>query len=116
VSAPTVTEREAVLRERDAVQRTVVALWDRIKRGDALHNWEGSESLAKRLYPLPLVTRPRVVADPVLGVQFRWCVRAGMLARYDADRTPYVEPTPERVALWADLLANPTEQVEDGEP
>jgi hypothetical protein len=125
MSAPkTVTEREAVLRERDAVQRTVVALWDRIKRGDALHNWEGSESLAKRLYPLPLVTRPRVVRDPldasiewtVLDDHLHWRRVAGYIATewmLGPQGAPLGHVTAEMCRVWADLLANPTEDVED---
>jgi hypothetical protein len=81
-------------------------------------------------YPLPLVMRPRVVQDPHEGV-------AGMLWMYDGRRIVHrrpwvggplagslkhtewsespVTPTPERVRLWADLIARPTEQIEEGE-
>jgi hypothetical protein len=78
-------------------------------------------------YPLPTITRVRRVKDPV-GIQV-WEVRAGELG-FTSGRSPnecfhtlesekYLvkgtvwEPTLARIKLWADLLANPTETVED---
>ena len=77
------------------------------------------------------MTRPRVVMDPHFNGQgtgdssYYWTVRDGALhfrwsfAAPDqwvkatgADENLLLTPTPERVALWADLLAHPTEEVD----
>lgn len=80
---------------------------------------------AARRYPLPKVTRPRVVKDTD-GT--RWRISEGRLqfmrgggdwlcmlgeSRSGSDRYGMgLVPTPERIRLWADLLANPNEEVE----
>lgn len=114
-----VTEREAVLRERAAY------LWG-WRQGRPVGCFEGDANReAERRYPLPKVTRRRRVLDPhglaVFSDPVFWTVldgqRKGVFAvhgdgcsaRYQG--MPAV--TPERNALWADLLANPTEEVED---
>ena len=72
---------------------------------------------ADNYYPLPKVTRPREVRDSH-GVEWRWGWW-GFEFRDDGDGcwsnvatsgTPGI--TKERVLLLADLLANPTEEVE----
>lgn len=127
-----VTEREAVLRER--------AAWIKGARfaeenHTAVHplNCEPCREYAASLYCLPRVTRPRVVADPhkdargwdqlwraVAGkVQWRGCSGEwydlgipGTSQLADGGRQ-IMDVTRERALLWADLLANPTETVED---
>ena len=81
---------------------------------------EHAQQLAEREYPLPKITRPRVVADE-FGTE--WRVRADADDRdtaleYRHDDCPEwsldrAKMTRGRVALWADLLANPTEEVPD---
>lgn len=106
------TEREAVERERKA--------WDEAAYRLSCCGAGSQESnrLRDNLYPLPKTTRPRVVRDPhasVLHWRFReekleWC--DGL----DEDlwwNEPRAAVTPARVALWADLIARPTEDVEE---
>jgi hypothetical protein len=131
MSAPqTITERDAVLRERKAV---IAAVEWVLREGWRL----GGEhvdacSFARRLYPLPKVTRPRMLPDPhttdtgAEGLEFSWSVRGGVLKLghffkgawhwhpvEDQVRYSIAYPTAERVKVWADLFANPTEEVED---
>ena len=108
----TYTERELVLAQRDAYARGL---------GEGTQYW-GDDAVAKARheYPLPKVTRPRVVDDPHVFSQFKadggklyW--RGGNTGWYAFDNVanpPAFLPTEERVRLWADLLANPTEEVE----
>ena len=120
MSAPTVTERQAAFRERAAFAEGVT--WERA-RGP---RWsDGAQTIAERHYPLPRITRPRVVQDST-GVYWR------VVVAHDDARIEYAElfapgrftdvtcfrpgmpgVSPERVALWADLLARPTEDVPD---
>lgn len=122
----TITERDAVLRQRAAFFDGAYWAWvnNYAECTGAKFNHEGyvHEQAADR-YPLPTITRPRVVkdaADP--SVEF--CFVDGVL-QYRADSgswwrlvpddgrvpTTIFYPTAERVRLWADLLANPTEEV-----
>lgn len=80
-----------------------------------------AERVAAEEYPLPKITRPRVVTDSQ-GTEFR--VRDGDLLegrRQDRPDNPgwgqfsAWDITPERIRLWADLLANPTEEVDDAD-
>jgi hypothetical protein len=112
------TKRE-VLIAREAYTR-------RSRETYSVEEWERSirglvEGEAAMTYPLPKVTRPRVVRDP-RGIS-SWGVRVP-----DGLTTPAIHlvtdggewcPTgwshvasAERVALWADLLARPTEEVD----
>lgn len=83
--------------------------------------------VAASRYPLPKVTRPRYVRDPE-NVNREWKVERGELytRRYDngtVDWYPVAAaclrgetvppPTIARVRLWADLIENPTEEVQD---
>ena len=110
----TVTEREAVVRERKAF-----GLGWRMQRenGGSLREGEG---LADRLYPLPSITRPRVVKDPE-AKDYEWRFHDGRMQvrrgknAFDGGGEWVCpcnwQPTAERVRLWADLLQNPTEEV-----
>lgn len=107
------TERECVLRERRAFEAGVTAgAGLNMSLGEA---WSGSDREAAKRYPLR-VTRvvqmnfPHVVWFKVEGGAL--LCRAGD----DLDWVPASHSTwsitPELVQLWADLYANPTEEVE----
>lgn len=75
------------------------------------------ERQAAQKYPLPTRTVPRVVMSEPDDLAWR-CVCGQIEYRIGnkwrrADGEHSVAVTPERVALWADLLAHPTEEVED---
>lgn len=85
--------------------------------GDA---WYGAEAEAAKRYPLPMVTRPRVVKDETgpAGTYY-WRVDRGVLQHTTSLDAGMWEPlaigmyiTVPRVHLLAELLANPTETVE----
>lgn len=105
------TERDLVLAKRagfvegltDAKMHSATA---------ALWSYPAMDRRARRKFPLPKVTRPRVLTD---SSGERWTVRAGQIALYTCDLSPRVRPSADRVKLWADLLANPTETVEADE-
>lgn len=108
---PTVTERQAVERERAAWVEGFLCGADNHSatvRSIAL-------GAAVRHYPLPKITRPRVVADE-FGVQ--WKVVDGEVVLHangddgGIDVNDY-NTTTKRILLWADLLNNPTEEVEE---
>lgn len=125
------TKRE-VLIARDAADDAVKFVFEMARRLGGIEHVDG-RTYAAECYPLPKVTRPRVVRDPEHGgggsyyewsvqhdrVHFRWSFAAlddwkeatGGIANM------LLTPTPERIAVWAYLLANPTEEceVEDGE-
>jgi hypothetical protein len=111
VTDKTVTEREAVLRERKAFYCGAAHQHDTDAGGNQV--WEEG----RRRYPLPKVTRPRVVRDregwkwQCIDGRIQWSGPRGW--RFADVMTYAVRVTPERVVLWADLLANPTEDVED---
>lgn len=128
------TERDLILAKREAFEEGATRVWTAFAREtDACpHGWRGSNVLAAEAYPLPKSTRPRVMSDPnslngrewrCVGRQFETRVReSSRLAEWhlvdwsEYNRGAFVEhplaPTPERVAMWADLLANPTEEVD----
>lgn len=115
-----ISEREAVLREREA--------WTRARVGATLHNYhpriagatvgcaecEHARQRARELYPLPKVTRPRVVTDSdcyqwrAVGGSLQWRKRDS--AVWSAEDVTVVRPS--QVALLAELLANPNETVD----
>lgn len=126
------TERDVVVRERAAW----AAGW---LSAPANHSCskdtvEMARAHAKQIYPLPRVTRPRVVADPH-GSNWtqKWRVRDGAIEwekSWDGKGDKWVPLTPQamprtngspenieqvtnqRIAMWADLLARPTEECE----
>lgn len=118
------TEREMVERERRAVARTAEEMF-RIfglsvdRPTTTPRGWEGSLTLANRLYPLPKVTRPRVVRD-TRGSGLEWRSVDGRLQYRDRDAGGgwrpeseiAISPDPDRVAMWSSLLASPTETVD----
>jgi hypothetical protein len=114
-----VTERDAILRERAAYVRgfhtTVSNCNTRIENQYAPARAD-SERFARELYPLPRVTRPRVVYDKQ---QALWRCVAGYVEvklRGEKDFSKLAGTilymTDERIAILDDLRANPTEEVE----
>ena len=106
------TERDLILAKREAY--AVGAMVFRPEITD--ENRVGIEACAKTRYPLPKVERPRVVRDPHYHVCYWRAVGRSIQWKDDHDgwnSKPTFDPTPERVALWADLLANHTELVDD---
>ena len=85
------------------------------------------EREANSRYPLPKVTRRRVVVDPHIAAEWKLGDEELMWRRTgetkscrlpDAREWQFafvnrLAPTKERVALWADLLANSDEVVDD---
>jgi hypothetical protein len=133
----TYSEREKVLAERAAfVAGAGAAHLDRVRCESVqtttdmysphdrvpYFNHTYAKAVAAREYPLPKVIRPRVLIDP--KGDWQWSVRDGRLMQrttldacnwYDANNSPYpnrFQPLASRVMLWADLLANPNEEVE----
>ena len=121
MSAPTVTERQARLRERVACMYGEL----RVQWNPSPLQVAEAKRTAEERYPLPRITRPRVVQDST-GVYWR------VVVAHDDARIEYAElfapgrftdvtcfrpgmpgVSPERVALWADLLARPAEEIDD---
>ena len=115
-------EREYVLAQRKAFvagSNAENAAWMKLLSVNHTSGFDSIDASRKR-YPLPKVTRPRVVNDPQeLGLEYT--VRNGILAHrqngmkigfWDAVAGSQIQPTAERCRVWADLLANPTEELE----
>ena len=124
--AKTYTEKDLVLAKREAYM---------LGRHESLT--VGHMTLAERAayardaasrYPLPKVTRARLVEDPhddggwyVEDGEVLWTAtgnaRCGVRIEHTKDfqRKTLRAITPARVAVWSDLLANPTEEVEEVE-
>lgn len=124
----TYTEREKVMIQRAAFMEGVNAFNNRTGE------WPGSVVLAHQRYPLPKVTRPRVWVDTSRDIHVRgfrefrfaegqlqtrvpewgeteWkCLSNG--SSHATTHPDGFKVTPERIAAWADLMANPTEEVE----
>lgn len=122
----TITEREAVLRERAAFR---TALFDL-----AGHSMQEADEAAAKRYPLPKVERARVVCDPA-NEKRQWRVIDGDLEtrvcgstnafdrewrRFlpqsftkDDEKARPVPVTFDRIARWVDLFTRPTEEVEE---
>lgn len=122
------TEREMVLAKREAGYEMAIA-WvgeynERCSCTACTPKATNIQADAVRRYPLPLVTRPRVVSD-IANVD--WCREfrcvAGRIEQREVrgdNRSLTWAPiaggweiTPRTVRFFADLLANPTEQVPD---
>lgn len=81
---------------------------------------------AQAAYPMPTITRPRLVEDPhCAGKHWAWWDgqlmwtafgRGGEIPAATMSESMYTGLTPERVRLWADLVTTPTETVEEGTP
>jgi hypothetical protein len=122
----TVTEREAVLRERAAFEKGWRGQYDWFDRVRTSNEQQGNNpptnawnsgaatTEAARRYPLPKVTRPREVIFQ--GCTFRWTAGGGLQVRMSdkvwasLDGIAIIE---SRRAVLADLLANPTEEVDE---
>lgn len=101
------TEREYVLAQRDAFMAGLA---------DPIQYW-GKDALqeARKRYPLPRVTRPRVVKD---ATGWEWMLADGSQLRYRASFASDWSDSLNlgakgRIAALRDLLANPTETVEE---
>ncbi|RTL04098.1 MAG: hypothetical protein EKK62_17025 [Acidimicrobiia bacterium] len=126
MSEKTYTEKDVVLREREAFVAGATAVFDAFGIDPWNHRivgeWKGMECMARARYPLPKVTRARVVQDPegdgywvICSGLVRWTMfdnGAGGIDLTNRSRPELLQITPKRVALWADLLANPTEECE----
>lgn len=115
------TERDLVMAKREGLR--VGLLGEAKQRGN-----DELEILAKHYFPLPVRVVPRVVDDPEPDYDQQWRVVNGRL-QYSPWRGEWsdAEPknnvgsrtatcmtmTPKRVAMWADLFANPTTTEED---
>lgn len=105
------TERDKQLLRREGFAAAM-------RKGIGL-SFDYAEESAAAAYPLPPITRPRVVADSESFKQF--CVVNGQLLWRVADgvewervnSTVAFSITPNRVRVWHDLLTNPTEDVPD---
>ena len=79
---------------------------------DLAYHYKAADAANNR-YPMPTVDVRRVVKDPE-DPRCDWRYRDdGLEARDhkgDWIERPYTAVTPERVAMWADLIANPTER------
>lgn len=118
MSECTYTEREVVLREREAF----VKGWKDFQSERVACAEEDCYQAAARHFPLPTVTRPRVVRDSYNADREWKFVDGKLLTRThwepkwrDANTGPDRMPgwTPERVKLLAELIANPNETVPD---
>lgn len=110
------TERDLILAKREG--------WLACYDAFPWHGLRMKDDAVKRRYPLPKkkVERPRVVRDPhdpdvprpslwrYVAGEFEFDTGVGEPRWQRRYGTPI---TPERVKLWADLLSNPTELVED---
>lgn len=106
------SEKECVLRERAACEHGMIVVFHGRNR-DLGGAWLGTRPYVEAKYPLPTVTRPRVVKDE-FGTP--WRVGADGDLRHQSAGcwgSAPVRVTMNRVTLWADLLANPTEEVGD---
>lgn len=108
-----ISEKDAILRERAAFEKG--AEWGH--HIAPLVGYQDAE--AQRRYPLPKVTRPREKKDcagvrwRALGSTVQWCLYPdGNWNDVDTRGCGAMYLTVERVILIADLLANPTEEVD----
>ena len=113
----TISERAAILRERAAFERGFVTGRAGCPLAHAEELRPLGQKFAREAFPLPRVTRPRVVRWPDGGfVRLRngaWQWGSDGLA-YWRPLAPFYEAyATEKVHILADLLANPTETVED---
>lgn len=131
-----ISEREARLRERAAFYagsnwqyNYLGVTQERDANVRNIHSDGAARLAAVHRYPLPKVTRPRVVRDP-LSPCVDWrvipiCGEPTLMWRTNDEEGRSIwkvypldnggvhhMPTTERVKLWAALLANPTETVD----
>jgi hypothetical protein len=108
-------ERALILARREGYARALEVL-----------TWpaDRAREVARRHYPLPPREQPRVVADPAYqdleyrvqdgAIEFRYATPGQPTSPW-SPLTYAHAPTSERVTLWADLIARPTEAVPDPE-
>lgn len=115
-------ERDAVKRERRAFARGRCAALHEMDLGDARDAvCDRCFLRAKEVYPLAPLKQPRVLTTFPGNEQ--WKLFNGVYWwRYGKNQwqaavaaNPSITLTEQRVKVWADLLANPTEEVEDSE-
>lgn len=115
-----VSERDAVIRERKAFQHGA-------EHGKE-YRTDSFASAAKSFYPLPKMTRPRVVRENGIGGEYEWRAVDGVIECRNVTGGSALTKwrtndgtsasfgmfiSARRVRLLADLLANPTEEVDD---
>ncbi len=100
-----ISERDAVLRERAAYAKGCANRMLAVDR----FTWNLA---AEKAYPLPKVERQRRVRDPE-ELRATWYNDPTGGITLSGGPTREYWPTAARVAVWADLLARPTELVED---
>ena len=105
------TEREMVLAQRAAF--IAGAEYRREPPQHSAVDCDACHAMSRDRYPLPKVTRPRVVQD---ANGWRWRVVDGVLQSLPGgdvwNNVVYINDRNRRTVL-ADLLANPTETMED---
>ena len=123
----TFTAREIVDIKRAAARDAALEVCDQLQKqgkhiGQLVYLWEGATPLAERLFPYPKVTRPRVVTNGLQDTecQFDFRLVNGTLEyachkRDDWEEFTKMEPGdwPILISIITDLLANPTETVDD---
>lgn len=138
MSEKTYTERELVLAQRESFAAGSAWRWaDTHPVADERVN-DRERAVAERRYPLPRVTRPRMLPDPHVEFDQFWRCVDGVIqwapnehcrgerfwhALGEQSDLTFKAPgatvalihdvTIARIKLWADLLNNPTETVND---
>lgn len=122
MSAPkTLTEREGVLLQRAAVNRTVEHFFSVLRQNRCAHCEDiDGRQLAESWYPLPTVTRPRTLEWYGAEFQVRGCHLCYKRAPLDfwlvdtfAAFSIQLNRSPDFLRALADLLEHPTEECED---
>ena len=124
MSKPPISESEAVRREREAFVRGAEYEWTTLAGGDggSVARTEFRQREAAYRFALPMVERLRIVPDPHTIAAWRINRRSVALCAFEvrtadgwSQDTSTFFVTAERVAMWADLLANPVETVPSDE-
>lgn len=115
------TDRDLVKARRDAYVSCLLGPHVRYS-----HTLSESIEAAKLVYPMPKVERKRIVQDPHGPKVWMMSERAGAAVWANAGDRLWIlnrlewrralggmAATTERIAMWEDLRANPTELVED---
>lgn len=115
------SERELIVAKREANAKARCSVMAAIAEVAGQHRDFGDEepcseckAMAVVRYPLPKVTRPRVVVD-ANGDSWKWTPDDGLLVDRGSDGT-FVYPSTVRQSarlVVADLLLNPTEEVDE---
>lgn len=110
------TERELVMAKRNA-------FYDGANWASSSGSWVGAADEAKRRFPLPRRIVPRVVKESSglygdvewrsVGGALEWCKDGRQWRSANNDNKSGMFITPHRVVLLAELLANPTMEIDD---